>query len=230
MHSAHDALAVCLHETGVVEIPRIAELLGRSEDEVIAELGSAIYLDAGRSQPGRDVWVPADEALSGAVRTKLAEARKAAETDPRFARTVAALEEAQPEDLRPSDITARLGAPWIPTADIEGFIAEVIGVEAGVWHTKEVASWTLDKDRSGARRKRRPSGAPNAVPQGTDRGCAQSGHSADLGHLARRERRAPAAECPGDRGRQGKARRHQDVLPGLGVAGSRARRASGAAV
>ncbi|MCP1250163.1 Eco57I restriction-modification methylase domain-containing protein, partial [Gluconobacter oxydans] len=81
VHSAHDALAVCLHETGVVEIPRIAELLGRSEDEVIAELGSAIYLDAGRSQPGRDVWVPADEALSGAVRTKLAEARKAAETD-----------------------------------------------------------------------------------------------------------------------------------------------------
>ena len=145
VHSAHDALAVCLHETGVVEIPRIAELLGRSEDEVIAELGSAIYLDAGRSQPGRDVWVPADEALSGAVRTKLTEARKASETDPRFSRTVAALEEAQPEDLRPSDITARLGAPWIPTADIEGFIAEVIGVEAGVWHTKEVASWTLDK-------------------------------------------------------------------------------------
>ena len=37
----------------------------------------------------------------------------------------------QPEDLRPSDITARLGAPWIPASDIEAFVAEVMGTTAG---------------------------------------------------------------------------------------------------
>jgi len=145
VHSAHDALAVCLHETGGVELPRIAELLGRSEAETLSELGSAVYLDPDRSGPGRDVWIMADEALSGAVRTKLARARDAAASDARYVRNVAALEAVQPEDLRPSDITARLGAPWIPTGDITAFIREVIGVETTLYHTVEVASWTLDK-------------------------------------------------------------------------------------
>ncbi|AOX18539.1 hypothetical protein A0U89_14715 (plasmid) [Kozakia baliensis] len=119
IHSAHDALAVCLHEQGGVELPRIAELFGASEADTLRELGDAVYLDAEKSIPGRDVWVMADELLSGPVRTKLARAREAALRDPRLTRTVTALEEAQPDDLRPSDITARLGAPWLPVADIE---------------------------------------------------------------------------------------------------------------
>ncbi|AOX21533.1 lactate dehydrogenase [Kozakia baliensis] len=143
IHSAHDALAVCLHEQGVVELPRIAELFGASEADTLRELGDAIYLDAEKSVAGRDVWVMSDELLSGPVRTKLTRARDAARHDPRLVRTVRALEEAQPEDLRPSDITARLGAPWLPVADIEAFIHEVIGIETTVWHTREVASWTV---------------------------------------------------------------------------------------
>jgi len=143
IHSAHDALAVCLHEQGCVELPRIAELLGASEADTLRELGDAVYLDAGKSAPGRDVWVTADELLSGPVRTKLAHARAAVVRDPRLARTVAALEDAQPEDLRPSDITARLGAPWLPVADIEAFIRDVIGIKTTVWHTREVAAWTV---------------------------------------------------------------------------------------
>ena len=50
----------------------------------------------------------------------------------------------QPEDLRPSDITARLGAPWIPAADIEAFAAEVMGTATRVRHTVEIASWSVD--------------------------------------------------------------------------------------
>jgi N12 class adenine-specific DNA methylase len=37
----------------------------------------------------------------------------------------------QPENLRPSDIAARLGAPWIPAADVEMFAAEMMGTGAG---------------------------------------------------------------------------------------------------
>ena len=51
----------------------------------------------------------------------------------------------QPEDLRPSDITARLGAPWIPTEHVEAFTAEVIGVTSRVMHCAEVACWTINK-------------------------------------------------------------------------------------
>jgi len=145
IHSAHDALAVCLHDVGCVQIPLIAELLGRSEADVIVELGDAIYLDPMQSKPGTDIWVAADELLSGAVRTKLAHARTAAERDSRFTRSADALERVQPEDLRPSDITCRLGAPWVPVADIVDFTREVLGVETTLYHTAAVAAWSVDK-------------------------------------------------------------------------------------
>ncbi|MCF3635677.1 lactate dehydrogenase [Komagataeibacter intermedius] len=145
IHSAHDALAVCLHETGGVEMLRIAELMGQSEAEVAAALGDAVYLDPVRSVDGRDVWVTADEMLSGAVRTKLEEARDAARTDGRYARNVTALEAVQPADLRPSEITARLGAPWLPVSDIIAFTAEVLGVETVIYHAPAVACWTVEK-------------------------------------------------------------------------------------
>jgi SAM-dependent methyltransferase len=94
IHSAHDALAVCLHDVGHVDLPLIAELTGCSVDDALNELGEAVYLDPEASCAGRDVWVAADELLSGAVRTKLAAAREAAHSDPRFARTAAVLERA----------------------------------------------------------------------------------------------------------------------------------------
>ncbi|GBR20014.1 DNA methylase [Asaia spathodeae NBRC 105894] len=145
IHSVHDALAVCLHEAGRVDLPIVAELMGQSEEAVTAELGSSIFLEPSRSSNGRPVWVTSDEYLSGAVRTKLAEAREAAARDARYARNVSALEAVQPEDLRPSDITARLGAPWVPVEVVTAFVSEVIGVEARIYHTAAVACWSIDK-------------------------------------------------------------------------------------
>jgi N12 class adenine-specific DNA methylase len=47
--------------------------------------------------------------------------------DPRYQRNVTALEKTLPEDLKPSDITARLGAPWIPADVVAAFAEEVLG-------------------------------------------------------------------------------------------------------
>jgi N12 class adenine-specific DNA methylase len=107
--SAADALAVVLNERGHVDPDHIAELVHRDADDVIAELGGTIFRD-----PADGSWQTADAYLSGAVRSKLAAAEAAAALDPEYERNVAALREVQPADLRPSDITARLGAPWIP--------------------------------------------------------------------------------------------------------------------
>lgn len=145
IHSAQDALAVSLHDRGRVDIPFIAGLLGVTETEALADLAGDIYLDPVRSTPHFDRWVPADEALSGPVRTKLALAREKAETDPRFAAAVTALETVQPVDLTPSEITARLGAPWIPTDVIEAFIAETMEITTRIYHSVTLASWTVDK-------------------------------------------------------------------------------------
>ena len=112
IETAEDALAVALHETGLVDLDRIAELLCRSPETAIAELGERIFLDPEATAAlNRDIWVTADAYLSGKIRDKLTAAQAAAALDPRYQRNVAALEKTLPEDLKPSDITARLGAP-----------------------------------------------------------------------------------------------------------------------
>ncbi|MBR1231668.1 helicase-related protein [Bradyrhizobium sp. AUGA SZCCT0182] len=137
--SAVDALAVVLNERGAVDPAHVAELLHGDVDAVIAELGDAIFRD-----PENGAWLTADAYLAGAVRSKLAAARAAAELDPAFARNVAALERVQPPDLRPSDITARLGAPWIPAADIIAFVKETMDADITIHHTAELACWTVN--------------------------------------------------------------------------------------
>ena len=144
IETAEDALAVTLHETGIVDLDRVAELLGRSREAAIAELGERIFLDPQLAAAGIETWQTADAYLSGPIRTKLAAAIGAAALDPRYQRNVAALERVLPEDLRPSDITARLGAPWIPADVVAAFSAEVLGVKTPVHHTVEIAAWTID--------------------------------------------------------------------------------------
>ncbi|NTC17463.1 helicase-related protein, partial [Agrobacterium tumefaciens] len=137
--SASDALAVVLNERGHVDPDHIAELLHHDVEGVIEELGEAIFRD-----PSNGSWQMADAYLSGPVRSKLVTARAAADLDPAFARNVAALERVQPADLRPSDITARLGAPWIPADDVVAFIKQTMEAEISIYHLPELATWTVN--------------------------------------------------------------------------------------
>ena len=91
-----------------------------------ADLGDRIFLDPEAWRAGVETWRTADAYLSGPVRRKLEMAVEAAFEDPRFERNIEALKEALPEDLKPSEITARLGAPWNP-ADTEITWAKTFG-------------------------------------------------------------------------------------------------------
>ncbi|KQT04623.1 lactate dehydrogenase [Rhizobium sp. Leaf391] len=142
--SAADALAVVLNERGRVDIDYIAEIQHIDASKVIDDLGDAIFQD-----PADGAWQTSDAYLSGAVRTKLAVAQAAAALDPVFERNVRALHEVQPADLRPSDITARLGAPWIPAADVVAFVHETMGVEIRIHHMPELGSWTVEARQLG---------------------------------------------------------------------------------
>jgi N12 class adenine-specific DNA methylase/adenine-specific DNA methylase len=137
--SAADALAVVLNERGRVDVDHVAELLHRDADAVVAELGDAIFRD-----PVDGSWQTADAYLSGPVRRKLEAARAAMALDSAFERNARALEAVQPADLRPSDITARLGAPWIPSDDIVAFVRETMDAEIRIHHMPELASWTVE--------------------------------------------------------------------------------------
>ena len=143
--SAADALAVALHETGVVDLDRVAELLGVTREAAIAELGNRIFLDpqawrARASRPGGPPTPisPARSARSSrSPSTPRSRIRDLSATS-RRSRTLS------PEDLKPSEITARLGAPWIPADVVAGFCEEILGVTTRVYHTVEIASWTIE--------------------------------------------------------------------------------------
>ncbi|MBP2449863.1 N-6 DNA methylase [Rhizobium leguminosarum] len=142
--NAADALAVVLNERGHVDLDHIAELLHLDVSTVTVDLGDAIFQD-----PGDGAWKTPDAYLSGAVRTKLVDAEAATALDPRFERNVRALRQVQPADLRPSDITARLGAPWIPAADVVSFVRETIAVDIRIHHMPELGCWTVEARQLG---------------------------------------------------------------------------------
>ena len=114
-----ESLAVSMNEKARVDLPYMAKLCGKSEDEVAAELQGVIF-----RVPGTDRYVTADEYLSGNVRVKLREAEAAAESDAAFSLNVEALRAAQPRDLTASEIDVRLGATWIEPQYIRQFIDE----------------------------------------------------------------------------------------------------------
>lgn len=142
--SPADALAVVLNERGYVDIDHVAELLHSDPADVVDELGEAIFRD-----PADGSWKTADGYLSGAVRTKLTVAQAAAELDPTYERNVRALAVVQPADLRPSDITARLGAPWITAADVVAFVRQKMEAEIRIYHMPELGSWTVEARQLG---------------------------------------------------------------------------------
>src|SRR5207253_1358263 len=88
--SAEEGLLVSLNQRGTVDLPFIAALYGKPEEQVIAELGELIFLD-----PASKTWQTADYYLSGNVRAKLAAVLSAG---PAFARNAEALRQVQPED------------------------------------------------------------------------------------------------------------------------------------
>ena len=114
-----EALAVSMNERARVDLPYMARLCGKSEDEVVSELTGVIF-----RVPGINRYVTADEYLSGNVREKLREAESAAEGDAAFNINVEALRAAQPRELTASEIDVRLGATWIEPRYIRQFIDE----------------------------------------------------------------------------------------------------------
>ena len=112
--TASEALAVSIGERAKVDLPFMARLTGKAEDEIVADLQGVIFLD-----PLEQTWQTADEYLSGNVRAKLRVAQTAAESDSSFAVNVEALQAAQPKDLDASEIDVRLGTTWVDKAYIQ---------------------------------------------------------------------------------------------------------------
>lgn len=117
--TAAEALAVSIAEKARVDLPYMAQLTGIEPEQLTKELNGVIF-----PVPNQDIYVTADEYLSGNVRQKLREAMQAAAQNPLYLPNVTALKAAQPKDLDASEIDVRLGATWLDKSVIQDFMLE----------------------------------------------------------------------------------------------------------
>lgn len=141
--TATEALAVSLSEKANVDMPYMAELTGKTEEQLAEELTGVIFLT-----PATKQYETADEYLSGDVRWKLQLLREI--DDPQYAANMAALEKVQPKDLSASEIDVRLGATWLPPEDIEQFVHELLSTayyirnRIKVHYSPITAAWNIE--------------------------------------------------------------------------------------
>ena len=140
--TASEALAVSIAEKAGVDIPYMAQLTGKTEDELERDLTGVIFRDIRCAEDPfgiprafvdlkRFPLVTADEYLSGNVRRKLrmAQAMQAVlpqEQKGNIQQNIDALTAAQPRDLDASEIEVRLGATWIDPRHIQRFMYETL--------------------------------------------------------------------------------------------------------
>lgn len=137
--NAHEALLLCLNECGKVDLQRIAALCRKEVSAITEELRGSLF-----QMPG-GCWVTRDEYLSGNVRVRLKEAEAAAHLDKAFEENVEALMSAQPTPLGAGEITARLGAAWIPVEVIEAFARFLVPLYRGhIKYLAPTAQWVVD--------------------------------------------------------------------------------------
>ena len=143
--TASEALAVCIGERAGVDLSYMAQLSGKTEEELTEELAGVIF-----KNPIGEKWEPSDEYLSGNVREKLQIAKQFAEDYPEYQVNVQYLEQVQPKDLDASEIEARLGATWISEDYITRFMAETfhtpryyVGSKVKVQYAEVTGQWNV---------------------------------------------------------------------------------------
>ena len=140
--TASEALAVSISEKARVDMDYMAELSGKSPEELEKELAGVIYRDIRCAENPEDIlpsladlgrypFVTADEYLSGKVRQKLRMAKAFLEAAPAgqketVRRNVEALEAVQPQDLGAGEIGVRIGANWVPVEVYQQFMVELL--------------------------------------------------------------------------------------------------------
>ena len=143
--TASEALAVSIGERAGVDLSYMAQLSGKTEEELTEELAGVIF-----KNPISEKWEPSDEYLSGNVREKLQIAKQFVEHRPEYQVNVQYLEQVQPKDLDASEIEARLGATWISEDYITQFMAETfhtpryyVGDKIKVQYAEVTGQWNV---------------------------------------------------------------------------------------
>lgn len=123
--TSNEALMLSLSEKGQIDFDYMHQLTGFDKEKMIHDLKGVIYRIP-HIDDEDDIYVTADEYLSGNVREKLKIASLSAEIDPSYKENVEALKQAMPQDLTASEIEVRIGATWIEAEIYHDFLVEIL--------------------------------------------------------------------------------------------------------
>ncbi|MBI5843725.1 MAG: hypothetical protein HZB23_03545 [Deltaproteobacteria bacterium] len=126
VESVGDAVTVSYAMTGELDTAYVAEVMGKTRDEVESLFWESpdVFHD-----PATNGWVSASEYLSGDVKTKFEQVRELARDVTRYEKNARALERVLPVDLTIGQIAVRPGATWIDTDVYTDFGSEVLGLD-----------------------------------------------------------------------------------------------------
>ena len=136
-----EAVTLSLLEHGRIVPEKIGTLLGITPEEARSQ---AIQEGVAFVEPKTRGLIPSWQYLSGNIREKLDEAKEAAKTDPFFQRNVEKLNEVRPP-LKPiTQITAKMGADWIPMEVFSDFALDEMGLSVPLSYEKVTGTYKVD--------------------------------------------------------------------------------------
>ncbi len=136
--NAQDAIILSLSEKMCVNLEYMSILTGKSEEEIVSELGDKIFQNPQKQMR----WESADEYLTGNIRSKLAAAEATGLT-----RNAEALRSVMPERIEAADIAVKLGSAWIDPDYIRQFIVETLKPDFVTSKNIEVTYMPATEDR-----------------------------------------------------------------------------------
>lgn len=143
-----EALILSIQDKAKVDLDYMQQLCNIDKEEIISSLEGVIFRVP--DYENSDIWVTADEYLSGNVREKLKVAEEFAKEDSSFNINVEKLKEVIPKDLTASEIGIKLGSTWIPPEIIRKFIFELLDTpsynrwDIHVKYSNITAEWYID--------------------------------------------------------------------------------------
>jgi N12 class adenine-specific DNA methylase len=146
--TASEALAVSIGEKARVDLDFMSELSGISREQIIDDLQGVIFKVPFTGDS--EVYVTADEYLSGNIREKLQMAREWNDVKGGLEANVRALEQVMPKPLEASDIDVRMGVNWIEPDYIKRFICETLNTPyyveraLNVKYSDYTAEWNIE--------------------------------------------------------------------------------------
>lgn len=148
--TSNEALLLSLSEKAKVDLDYMSSLTGFDKEKILSDLHGVIYKIPNATEPdSEDIYITADEYLSGNIRNKLRIAELSAKLDPQYEQHVEALKQAMPTELSASEIDVRIGATWIPSTDYEAFMNEILSMSffakenIHVSYNKIDSSWSI---------------------------------------------------------------------------------------